>query len=104
MLTPILMAAVILRTPALPPQDLPTGPAPDPVSASHFPDRLHAFVWRNWTLVPAQRIAKVVGATPEQILRIGHSMGLPDPPKITEEVRARSYLTVIRRNWHLLPY
>lgn len=86
------------------PQDLPVGSAPAPVSASHFPDRLHAFVWRNWTLVPLDRMATVAGATPDQMKRIGRAMGLPDPPRITEEVRSRSYLTVIRRNWHLLPY
>ncbi|QEC54143.1 hypothetical protein FRZ59_03160 [Anseongella ginsenosidimutans] len=30
-------------------------------------------------------------------------MGLPDPPAITGEQERRSYITVIRRNWHLLP-
>src|SRR5579884_4445528 len=32
--------------------DLPVGSAPAPVALPHFPDRLHAFVWRNWPLVP----------------------------------------------------
>ena len=27
--------------------DLPQGNAPKPVPFPHFPDRLHAFVWRN---------------------------------------------------------
>src|ERR1035441_3636144 len=35
--------------------DLPRGSAPKPVLFPHFPDRLHAFVWRNWPLVPARR-------------------------------------------------
>ena len=34
--------------------DLPRGTAPRPVPFPHFPDRLHAFVWRNWQLVPAR--------------------------------------------------
>jgi hypothetical protein len=83
---------------------LPEGPAPAPVPVAHFPDRLHAFVWRNWPLVPVARMAETVQATPEQIVALGRAMGLPDPPFITEDLRRRSYITVIRRNWHLLPY
>jgi hypothetical protein len=40
---------------------LPVGSTPAPVPFPHFPDRLHAFVWRNWSLVPVDRLAKVVG-------------------------------------------
>ena len=83
---------------------LPEGPAPDPLALPHFPDRLHAFVWRNWQLVPPERMAETVSATPEQILALGRSMGLDGPPAITDTQRRRSYITVIRRNWHLLPY
>lgn len=31
-------------------------------------------------------------------------MGLPVPKTISKEQQRRSYITVIRRNWHLLPY
>ena len=84
--------------------DLPAGAAPEALDAAHFPDRLHAFVWRNWPLVPVERMARVVGARPEDILELGRSMGLDGPPPITDEQRRRSYITVIRRNWHILPY
>jgi len=84
--------------------DLPVGPAPKAVSLPHFPDRLHAYVWRNWMLVPVERLAKVIDATPADLVAIGRSLGLGDPPKITEDQRQRSYITVLRRNWHLLPY
>lgn len=83
---------------------LPAGSSPAPVANPHFPDRLHAFVWRNWTLVPIEKIAKILGATPEQIRTIGESIGLPAPPPISQEQQRRSYITLIRRNWHLLPY
>ena len=83
---------------------LPAGDAPEPVASSHFPNRVHAFVWRNWQLVPLERLAGVVGATPEQLLELGRSMGLSSPPPVTADQQRRSYLTVIRRNWHLLPY
>jgi len=30
---------------------LPRGSSPAALAFEHFPDRLHAFVWRNWELV-----------------------------------------------------
>ena len=95
----ILLAPTIMQAAVLP-----SGGAPTPVVCPHFPDRLHAFVWRNWPLVPAERMAEVVGAGPEDIRAIGKSMGLDGPPKITDDQWRRSYITIIRRNWHLLPY
>ena len=84
--------------------DLPRGSAPKPVPFPHFPDRLYAFVWRNWQLVPARRMAEVVGASAGDIVRLGRSMGLAGPPRITVEQQRRSAVTIIKRNWHLLPY
>src|SRR5262245_42019476 len=84
--------------------DLPVGSAPAPVALPHFPDRVHAFVWRNWTLVPMARLAKVLQAKPQEVRRMGEAMGLPPPPRISADLQRRSALTVIRRNWHLLPY
>ncbi|MEK7707827.1 MAG: hypothetical protein AAB380_07510, partial [Verrucomicrobiota bacterium] len=92
------------KSPAMAVADLPKGSAPKPVSFPHFPSRLHAFVWRNWPLVTAQRMARVVGAKPADIVRLGLAMGLNGSPRITRDQQARSYLTVIKRNWHLLPY
>ena len=82
---------------------MPDAPTPEPVSVNHFPDRLHAYVWRNWPLVPTRRLAETIGATPAQILQLGKSMGLPDPPTVSDDQWRRSYVTIIRRNWHLLP-
>ena len=84
--------------------ELPLGPECSPLSFSHFPDRLHAFVWRNWQLVPLERMALVVGARKADIFQIGKAMGLDRPPSITADQQRRSYITVIKRNWHLLPY
>lgn len=83
---------------------LPEPVASPPVRLPHFPDRVHAFVWKNWQLVPAEKMALVLGTTPENVVGLGRSMGLSGPPEITEEQQRRSYITVIRRNWHLLPY
>ena len=84
--------------------DLPKGGAPAPVPLPHFPDRLHAFVWRNWPLVPVERMADVVGASKTEIVRLAKAMGLPRRNRITPDQQRRSYITVLRRNWHLLPY
>ena len=84
--------------------ELPRGSAPKPVPCPHFPDRLHAFVWRNWQLVPARRMGEVVGASAGEMVRLGRSMGLAGPPQITVEQQRRSAITIIRRNWHLLSY
>ena len=75
-----------------------------PVSMEHFPTPMHAFVWRNWQLVPVAKMAEVVHAAPEDIVRMGEAMGLGEPPAIDPEIRKRGYITIIRRNWHLLPY
>ncbi len=84
--------------------ELPKGPAPEPLGFAHFPDRLHAYVWRNWSLVPVPRLARVIGARAAEVRRLGRAMGLGNPPRITRSQQARSYITVIKRNWHLLPY
>ncbi|HWV28628.1 MAG TPA: hypothetical protein VN038_03200 [Dyadobacter sp.] len=73
------------------------------LSLSHFPDRLHAFLWRNWGLVPVDRLAAVTGAKPADILQLAAAIGLPEAKPIPPDQKQRSYLTVIRRNWHLLP-
>lgn len=84
--------------------ELPVGSHPAALEAPHFPDRLHAVVWRNWHLVEPDRIAATVGATANDICAIATSMGLPPAIVIPPEHRQWSYMTVLRRNWHLLPY
>lgn len=86
------------------PEPLPTGSAPAALEAAWFPSRLHAFVWRNWSLVPHERLAAVVGAKASDLDALGRSMGLEPPRGLSDDQRRRANLTVIRRNWHLLPY
>ena len=83
---------------------LPAGAAPPAIEFKYFPDRLHAFVWRNWELVSLERMGKVLDTTPENVREIGRSMGLPPyvPPPV--EYQAQGYISIIRRNWHILPY
>lgn len=83
---------------------LPVGTNPPALEAPHFPSRLHAFIWRNWQLVDPQRMAQLVGTETRNIDRIAASMGLPKVDSVSPEILERGYITLIRRNWHLLPY
>jgi hypothetical protein len=38
------------------------------------------------------------------ITALATSMGLPSDSVVPPEQRERGYITLIRRNWHLLPY
>ncbi|HEY1377004.1 MAG TPA: hypothetical protein VGF55_09425 [Gemmataceae bacterium] len=103
---PILMVlvAVLRNGPTAAGEPLPAGDQPQPVAVPHFPDRLHAVVWRNWGLVEPARLATVLGGTAEQITAVAASMGLPPVVHVQPEWRRRGYITIVRRNWHLLPY
>ena len=70
----------------------------------HFPDRVHEFVWRNWNVVEPAKLAKILGASVEDVTALAESMGLPPAATIPPEMKTRGYITLIRRNWHLLPY
>lgn len=75
------------------------------IQYDYFPSRQHAFVWRNWTLVPAEKLAKVLGTSKKNVIQLAESMGLNRKQRIeTEWGTSRGYITIIRRNWHLLPY
>jgi len=78
-----------------------SGQAPLP---NLFPSTLHAVVWRNWGLVESERLAQVLEAEPEQLRDLAESMGLPRTCQVPPEMLRRGYITLIRRNWHLLPY
>ena len=83
---------------------MPHGDARASIVNLHFPDRVHEFVWRNWNAVEPAKLARILGATAQQITAVADSMGLPGGVSIPPELRERGYITLIRRNWHLLPY
>ena len=84
--------------------ELPHGSAPPPLVARHFPNRVYEFVWRNWNVVEPSRMAELLGASKADIVALAESMGLPPAAPISVWQKRRGYLTLIRRNWHLLPY
>ena len=74
------------------------------ISPAPFPDRMSAYVWRNWGLVDKTLLAETVGAKPEDLTAVAGQMGLEPDPVVLPEWQKKGYITVIRRNWQLLPY
>jgi hypothetical protein len=70
----------------------------------YFPSGMHAFIWRNWESVSLERMAKVLDTTPENVHETGRSMGLPPHREAGPEFAQRGYISLIRRNWHLISY
>ena len=78
-------------------------PRPTPVEFPHFPTPQQAVVWRNWQLVPVDRLARVLDTSRENVLALAKGMALRVPPVVGERWLERGYVTLIRGNWHLLP-
>ncbi|TNJ63502.1 hypothetical protein FE784_25335 [Paenibacillus hemerocallicola] len=75
-----------------------------PLAFPHFPTRLQGVVWRNWGLVPADRLARTLKATEPELSELARGMGLPVPEEANPAWLTRGYITILRANWHLLPY
>ena len=87
------------------PAEVPDLPGESPaVSLAPFPDRLSAYVWRNWFVVPHDRLARTVGATEDELEEVAAEMGLPRRVDVSSRWRREGCVTVLRRNWHLLDY
>lgn len=85
-------------------EDLPVGAHPPAIEYPHFPARHQAFVWRNWELVPVDRLAHVLKTAVENVLSSAAELGLRMPAQTCSHWLTRGYITLIRANWHLLPY
>lgn len=83
---------------------LPVGTHPEAIEFDHFPSRMHTFIWRNWKLVPVAKLAKILTCTENKVAEIAQSMGLGVQQPIPSFYENHLYITLIRRNWHLLPY
>ena len=70
----------------------------------YFPSQMHAFIWRNWESVSLERMSKVLNTTTKNVRDAGLSMGLPPNQKPGKEFVQRGYISLIRRNWHLISY
>lgn len=75
-----------------------------PLKPGPFPDVLSAYVFRNWGLVTPAVLAETIGATEADIVRVATEMGLSASPVVSPLWRTTGYVTILRRNWHLLPF
>jgi hypothetical protein len=102
----LLVTALVLSISTLSAQTLPGESGKNPaLRADYFPHRQYTFVWRNWSVVDKVKLAEVMGTSVEKVEDIACSMGLPRTQTIEKEwATPRGYITVVRRNWHLLPY
>lgn len=80
----------------------PQGPEPPALDSPYFPNRLYAFVWRNWNLVPVERLAAVLRTDADKVRQLAADMGCEK--ETAKFFGDRIVQTVIRRNWHLLNY
>lgn len=101
---PILSISIVVLWSGTACAELPLGNGAAALESRHFPDRVHEFVWRNWNALPPAKIATIMGATEEQVTSIAVSMGLPATAIVPPDMLTRGYVSLIRRNWHLLPY
>lgn len=76
----------------------------EPVDYPHFPTRQQLFVWKNWGMVDEARLADVLQTSVENVIALAEGMGLPAHADVTKEWLERGYITIIRANWHILPY
>lgn len=74
------------------------------LSYEYFPTRMQCFIYRNWEVVEPARMARVLGTDEKTVLELAEQMGLPTPPVIRSAWLDKGYITIIRANWHLLPY
>jgi len=84
--------------------DLPVGSHPEALSFPHFPTRFQAVIWRNWEMIAPAVLARVLQTDESTILSLASGLGLRTPPRVVARWLERGYGTVIRANWHLLPY
>ena len=75
------------------------------INHDHFPHAQYTFVWRNWSVVDKAKLAAILSTSVENVEALATSMGLPRKQTIEREWSTKQgYITIIRRNWQLLPY
>ncbi len=73
------------------------------ISPAWFPTTMQAFIFRNWNTVDKKRIAEVIETSVENVEREALRMGLGEQGDVSPWAE-KGYITIIRANWHILPY
>ena len=83
---------------------LPAGKSTAPEVLPHFPTVWQAVLWRNWGIIPVERLAAVLKSSVEKLRISAQQLGLDPQLEADLSWLKHGYLTIIRNNWHLLPY
>lgn len=83
---------------------LPRGRGGAPVAFPWFTDAAHACLWRNWGMIEPAELARLLRCSETDLRREAAAMDLDPAPQVDPAWRKRSYLSLIRQNWHLLDY
>lgn len=70
----------------------------------HFPAVYQCVIFRNWGLVPPERIAKVLGTDVQTVRKSAAAMGFSEQPEVCGDWVTKGYITIIHYNWHILSY
>lgn len=70
----------------------------------HFPTVHQCVIFRNWGLVPVNRIAKVLDTDENTVRAAAAEMGLDPQLPVYPDWLTKGYITVIHYNWHILSY
>lgn len=73
------------------------------IGSSPFPTQWQTVLFHSYGYVPAKRIADVLHCEVSTVEREADRLGLAAVP-MAYEMGMRSYITLIRRLWYLLPY
>ncbi|MBQ4527763.1 MAG: hypothetical protein II998_06805 [Clostridia bacterium] len=73
------------------------------IEFDYFPTRMQAFIFKNWDIVPKERIAKVLGCSVEDAEKQAYKMGLSPQGDVSKWLSV-GYISIIKVNWQLLPY
>jgi hypothetical protein len=66
---------------------------------------MFCFIFRNWNMVKLETLAKILGTSADKIAELAKLMGKPPYSSDTVDIwQQRGYITLLRQNWHLLPY
>ncbi len=92
--------------PNCPKTGLPLGEQKPALDFSHLPKRYQVVIWRNWGLVTAARLARILKTAESNIIDSANALGLGEgaSPERERIWLQRGYITLIRQNWHLLSY
>ncbi len=73
------------------------------IMPEYFPTPMQAFIFRNWGMIDKKKLADVLKTTVENVETEAKRMGLEEQGDVSVWME-KGYITIIRSNWHLLPY